>query len=89
METLSFINRLQRIDRLIRLQATGTARQLAEKLEITERSVYNYLNYMKRMGAPVVFSPDCQSYTYADEGYFYIGFIQQLQYFEIPRQQSL
>ncbi len=86
METLSFISRLQRIDKLIRMQATGTARQLAEKLEITERSVYNYLNYMKKMDAPVVFSNESQSYIYTDEGYFYIGFLQQPQYFGTARQ---
>ena len=75
METTTLISRLARIDNLIRKHATGSANELAEKLEITERSVYNYLHMMKSMGAPIVFSDSSRSYIYESEGNFFIGFL--------------
>jgi predicted DNA-binding transcriptional regulator YafY len=75
METTTLINRLKSIDFFIRREITGNARELAEKLEITERSVYNYLSLMKSMGAPIVFSISRQSYVYEDDGQFLIGFV--------------
>ena len=79
METTTLINRLRSIDCLIQMQNTGNARELAERLEITERSVYNYLNLMKSMGAPIVFSSYRQSYVYEDDGRFFIGFLNALE----------
>jgi predicted DNA-binding transcriptional regulator YafY len=75
METTTLINRLKSLDYFIKSQTTGNARELAEKLEITERSVYNYLNLMKSMGAPIVFSSYRQSYVYENNGGFFIGFL--------------
>jgi predicted DNA-binding transcriptional regulator YafY len=68
------INRLNSIDYFIQKQTTGNARDLAAKLGITERSVYNYLKLMKRMGAPIMYSITHQSYIYETEGGFFIGF---------------
>jgi predicted DNA-binding transcriptional regulator YafY len=79
METTTLLNRLKSLDYFIKSQTTGNARELAEKLEITERSVYNYLNLMKSMGAPIVFSSYRQSYIYEDDGKFFIGFLSALE----------
>jgi predicted DNA-binding transcriptional regulator YafY len=79
METTTLINRLKSIDCLIQMQNTGNARELAERLEITERSVYNYLNLMKNMGAPITFSSYHQSYVYEGDGKFFIGFVNSLE----------
>jgi predicted DNA-binding transcriptional regulator YafY len=79
METTTLLNRLKSLDYFIKSQTTGNARELAEKLEITERSVYNYLNLMKSMGAPIVFSSYRQSYVYEDDGQFFIGFLNALE----------
>jgi predicted DNA-binding transcriptional regulator YafY len=79
METTTLLNRLKSLDYLIKTQATGNARQLSEKIGITERSVYNYLNLMKNMGAPIVFSSSSQSYVYEDDGRFFIGFLSKIE----------
>jgi predicted DNA-binding transcriptional regulator YafY len=67
--------RLARIDQLIRIKATGTPVELADKLGISERSVYEYLNLMKDLGAPIKFNSYRQSYYYDEEGYFNISFL--------------
>jgi predicted DNA-binding transcriptional regulator YafY len=79
METTTLLNRLKSLDYFIKSRTTGNARELAEKLEITERSVYNYLNLMKSMGAPIAFSIYRQSYIYEDDGQFFIGFLSALE----------
>jgi predicted DNA-binding transcriptional regulator YafY len=67
--------RLERIDHLIRIKATGTPTELAGKIGISERSVYVYLNLMKELGAPIKFSNYRQSYYYDEEGSFNISFL--------------
>ena len=41
------INKILRIDQLIENQSTGTPDELARKVELSERAVYNYLKFMK------------------------------------------
>jgi predicted DNA-binding transcriptional regulator YafY len=79
METTTLLNRLKSLDYYIKMKVAGNARELAEKLGITERSVYNYLNLMKSLGAPIVFSTSRQSYVYEDDGSFFIGFLNAFQ----------
>ncbi|QEH42200.1 HTH domain-containing protein [Chitinophaga sp. XS-30] len=72
--TTDTLQRLQRIDHLIQTKATGTPSNLADKIGISERCVYKYLNLMKDFGAPIKFSNARQSYYYDEEGYFKISF---------------
>lgn len=57
-----------RIDNLIMKEMTGSPKQLASKLAITERSVYNYIAFMKReLKAPIVYNYQRLSYVYHDD----------------------
>ncbi|OEJ99533.1 hypothetical protein [Roseivirga misakiensis] len=56
--------RIERLDQLIRLGATGNARECAEKLDISERQFYNTIDLMKEMGAPIYFDNSIRSYCY-------------------------
>jgi len=71
LETLSLI---ERTDQLIRLKATGTPTQLANKLTISERSARRLINTMKEMGAPIKYCTHRRSYYYEDNVYFRFGF---------------
>ncbi len=56
---------LQSIDNLIRLKATGNAYELAKRLEISRRTVFRYLEYLRE---------DCQlviNYCKIRETYYY------------------
>jgi predicted DNA-binding transcriptional regulator YafY len=70
----SFVNRLIRMDHLILYKSTGRPADLASKLEISERSVYEYIRFMKGLGAPICFSRNRGTYYYKDSGNFAIGF---------------
>lgn len=69
------LQRLARIDHLIRIKGTGSPVQLAGKLGVSERSVYEYINLMKEFGAPIKFDAYRETYFYEKEGHFYVSFI--------------
>jgi len=71
----TYFERISRIDRLIRLKATGTPADLAQILEISESGLYRYIGYMRLMGAPIIFCKSRISYVYEDNGKFQMGFV--------------
>ncbi len=57
-----------RLNELIVGEQTGSPKKLASKLGITERSVYNYISFMKKeMEAPILYNSQRQSYIYTDD----------------------
>lgn len=59
---------LIRIDEQIKTKQTGTPKQLAQKLEISERSVHYYIAFMKNeMKAPIVYDNKLATYFYEIE----------------------
>lgn len=68
------LQRLTRIDYLIRIKGTGTPVQLADKLGLSVRSVYEYLNLMREFGAPIKFDSYRETYYYEEEGSFLVSF---------------
>ena len=69
------VQRLARIDHLIRIKGTGSPVQLAGKLGVSERSVYEYINLMKEFGAPIKFDAYRETYFYEKEGHFLVSFL--------------
>ncbi|MEM1121159.1 MAG: hypothetical protein AAGJ18_11975 [Bacteroidota bacterium] len=61
------LSRLDRVDALIRRKATGTPEQLARRLELSERRVYQIINLMKALGGPIFFDRERNSYCYEYE----------------------
>lgn len=61
---------LERVDQLIRLKATGRPRELAEKLQVSEATVYRMIETMKEMNAPVCYNLTRQSYVYTESTVF-------------------
>lgn len=68
------IKMLERIDQLIRLKCTGTPKQLADKLEVSETTVYRILDTMKELDAPITYNIPRQSYIYEIPVSFKFGF---------------
>jgi biotin operon repressor len=73
MNTTKYLQRLQRIDALIRRQNTGSPKDLAEKLEISERQVYNCIEELKEMGLPISYYRNRQTYAYDENCKLNIG----------------
>jgi len=59
------INRLQQIDRLIRLNNTGNAEEFAKKLNLSRRQVYNIIENLKDMGLEIEYNRHISSFVYA------------------------
>ncbi len=66
--------RIQRIDHLIRIKGTGNATELADKLGLSRASVYEYLDLMKHLGAPIKYCSSRRSFFYDEEGSFPTSF---------------
>ncbi len=55
MNLLEQIELLKRIDALVRRKATGTSKQLANRLGISRTSVFRYIKYLKTFGGSIAY----------------------------------
>lgn len=67
MKLLKQLCLLDRLDQLIRMKATGTPSQLANRLDVSERTVYNLIGHLKSLGAEIAYSRDRMSFIYENE----------------------
>jgi predicted DNA-binding transcriptional regulator YafY len=72
-----FFDRFTRIDQLIARKATGTPQELADKLEISESTLYEYFSVMKDLGAPIKYDKFKNTYFYEVNGRFKIKFFEE------------
>ena len=70
-----YFDRVETIDRLIRIKGTGPPKQFAQKLDIGERTLFEIINLMKELGAPIKYCKGRQSYYYEHEGRFCLKFL--------------
>ena len=75
MNTKDYLDRLKKIDELIRHETTGNPSELACKLEISERMLYKYIKELKMIGLPIGYCKELRSYIYTSKGKFVFGFI--------------
>ena len=69
------IELIERMDKLIRLEATGSPRDFAEKLEISESTLYEFLNMMRKLGASVSYDKTRETYFHELPVKFEFGFM--------------
>jgi len=73
----NYLDRMNTLNRLIRIKGTGTPQQLAKKMEISERTLYDLLTLMKDMGAPICYCRHRLSYYYEEDGEFCVKFVKK------------
>lgn len=61
---LKQINRLQYIDQLIRQRRTGNAEEFANRLNISRRQLYYWLEELKDMGLEIGYNRAIKSYVF-------------------------
>lgn len=71
---IKHIQLIERIDNLIRLQATGSPDKLASRLGISRAKVYRLIDTMKELNAPVAYDLAKQSFIYTKTVRFNFGF---------------
>ena len=74
MTIVKYVQRIERIDQLIRLNATGTPKELAQRLGICETVLYETLATMREYGAPIYNDKCMQSYYYEEPCIFEFTF---------------
>jgi predicted DNA-binding transcriptional regulator YafY len=75
---LKQIERIERLHSLIRLKATGSPNECALKLQISERQLYNTLDLMRQLGAPIYFDRTNYAYCYEYDVECFFGFIKKI-----------
>lgn len=75
MSLYQYLNRIRRLDALIRRRSTGPPAELADKLNISERWLYNLLAELREdLNCPIRYSRRFRSYYYAQKGRLRLGF---------------
>jgi hypothetical protein len=71
----SLFDKVNNMNYYISMRITGKPNEFAEKLNISRSTLFEYLNLLKRYGAPIEYNPLIQSYYYTDGGNFEIKFV--------------
>ena len=74
MEFLKLHDYIKELDSLIRQECTGTASEFAQKLGVSERTLYYHLNELKLLGVEIVYDPYQKTYRYTKPGRLFFGF---------------
>jgi predicted DNA-binding transcriptional regulator YafY len=69
MGYIDYIERIKKIDDLIRTEQTGNADELAMKMEVSRATVFNYLEVLKSMGAQIEFNKRNKTFYYLDKDF--------------------
>ncbi len=69
-----YIQRLKNIDSLIQTQSTGSPKELAKKMNMSERMIYRYLHNLRGLGAPISYNYEKRSYMYTDNVFLKVAF---------------
>lgn len=75
MSLRKYLNRIRRLDALIRRKSTGPPEELADRLDISERWLYKFLRELREeFDCPIVYDHYRQSYVYEERGQIVVGF---------------
>lgn len=66
MNSIKNLERLQRLHLLIEQEATGSPKELASRMHISERLVYNLIEQLRDYEADVCFDRKRKTYYYSD-----------------------
>ena len=69
------VNNIRRLTALIQRKATGAPTALAQRLNISQSTLFALLKYLREeCDAPIYYAAERESYGYSREGSFFIGF---------------
>ena len=74
MNLSKYLERFDRLHHMIAKKATGSPSELAGKLDLSKRAVYEYIRIMREMVAPIAFCHVRQTYYYERTVGFSMGF---------------
>ena len=74
MDIYKYFNRVQQLHTLLKRKGTGTPRELAKKLNLSERQTLEYVRELKDSGIPIAFCKHQKTYYYEKEVIFTFEF---------------
>jgi hypothetical protein len=69
-----YLEIFEKIDGLIRLRSTGSPTELGRGLGFSRASIFEYINDMKELGAPIKYNRLIRTYYYFEDGEFIFQF---------------
>jgi predicted DNA-binding transcriptional regulator YafY len=76
MPLIDTIHRLERLDQLICFQKTGTPENLAKLMNISERTLYRYIDYLKELGCPIYYDEEKESDCHKSQGKLVMKYVE-------------
>ena len=67
MKTIKTLERLQHVHKLIKEECSGSPRELALKLKVSERTIYNIIEQLKDLEAPIKYDRSRKTYLYTQD----------------------
>jgi len=64
MNTLKQIEQLRKLHDMIKLEHTGSPKMIAKKMHVSERQLYNLIDQLRTMDAPIRFNRRANTYFY-------------------------
>jgi len=74
LSVIGYIERINRMYRLVRMENTGSLGELAERMRVSERTISNYLEEFRLMGAEIKFSRTRNTYYFDNNFVLYATF---------------
>ncbi len=74
MKFFEQLERLEQMHQLIKMRATGAPKEFAQKMGVSESTLYELLNIARELGACIEFSRSRRSYIYRNPMSLQIGF---------------
>lgn len=74
LSVVNYIERINRTYRFIRMESTGSLSELAAKVRVSERTISNYLEELRLMGAEIKFSRVRNTYYFDNRFVLYTTF---------------
>ncbi len=74
MSIIKYLERIKRMDDLIRRKATGTPDEFACRMDLSLSALAKYIKLLKEMGAPIAYDNNRKSYHYLFPCKLKIGF---------------
>lgn len=67
MKSLRRIQQLRKLHGMIKLESTGSPKEMARRMSVSERQLYHLLEQLREMEAPIRYNRRVNTYYYAEE----------------------
>lgn len=73
MNSIKTLARLEKLHQLINQERTGTPKELATRMHLSERLVYNLIDRLKEYDAMIAYDRSRKTYYYSDDFQFCVN----------------